>query len=132
MAATSRPKTQCVDNKFGQDNDQGREPVKILGKNYNECIILSISVQAWRRQEVRQPNNSESGESEPSVEKLEDGFINLVYAKITPFARGDLVVHYACVFRAPNRLCYQSKRLRSVFKQMWVLLHALSIQKRNI
>ena len=49
----SRPKTQFIDFKFGQGNDQGREPVKILGrKNYNECIVLSISVQAWKRQKA--------------------------------------------------------------------------------
>ena len=28
----SRPKTQLIDFKFGQDNGQGREPVKILGE----------------------------------------------------------------------------------------------------
>ena len=28
----SRPKTQFIDFKFGQDNGQGREPVKILGE----------------------------------------------------------------------------------------------------
>ena len=28
----SRPKTQSIDFKFGQDNGQGREPVKILGE----------------------------------------------------------------------------------------------------
>ena len=28
----SRPKTQFIDFKFGQDNGQGREPVKILGQ----------------------------------------------------------------------------------------------------
>ena len=28
----SRPKAQCIDFKFGQDNGQGREPVKILGE----------------------------------------------------------------------------------------------------
>ena len=44
----SRPKSQFIDFKCGQDNCQGREPVK----NYKECIILSISVQAWRRQEA--------------------------------------------------------------------------------
>ena len=48
----SRPKTQFMDFKFGRDNGQGREPVKILGEDYKECIILSISVQAWRRQEA--------------------------------------------------------------------------------
>ena len=42
----SRPKTQFIDFKFGQVNGQGREPVK----SYKECI--SISVQAWRRQEA--------------------------------------------------------------------------------
>ena len=28
----SRPKTQFIDFKFGQDNGQGREPVTILGE----------------------------------------------------------------------------------------------------
>ena len=28
----SRPKTQFIASKFGQDNGQGREPVKILGE----------------------------------------------------------------------------------------------------
>ena len=28
----SRPKTQFIDFKFGQDNGQGREPVNILGE----------------------------------------------------------------------------------------------------
>ena len=28
----SRPKTQSIDFTFGQDNGQGREPVKILGE----------------------------------------------------------------------------------------------------
>ena len=28
----SRPKTQCIDFKFRQDNDQGRESVNILGE----------------------------------------------------------------------------------------------------
>ena len=28
----SRPKTQFIDFKFGQDNGKGREPVKILGE----------------------------------------------------------------------------------------------------
>ena len=28
----SRPKTHFIDFKFGQDNGQGREPVKILGE----------------------------------------------------------------------------------------------------
>ena len=28
----SRPKTQFMDFKFGRDNGQGREPVKILGE----------------------------------------------------------------------------------------------------
>ena len=28
----SRPKTQFIDFKFGQDNVQGREPVKIVGE----------------------------------------------------------------------------------------------------
>ena len=28
----SRPKTQFIDFKFGQDNGQGREPVKMLGE----------------------------------------------------------------------------------------------------
>ena len=27
-----RPKTQLIDFKFGQDNGQGRKPVKILGE----------------------------------------------------------------------------------------------------
>ena len=49
----SRPKTQFTDFKFGQDNGQGRESVKIPGEEYyKECIILSILVQAWRRQEA--------------------------------------------------------------------------------
>ena len=50
----SRPKTLSIDFKFGQDNGQGREPVKILGEElqFKECLILSISVQAWRRQEA--------------------------------------------------------------------------------
>ena len=28
----NRPKTQCIDFTFGQDNGQGREPVKIIGE----------------------------------------------------------------------------------------------------
>ena len=50
----SRPNNQFMDFTFGRDNGQGREPVKILGENYKECIILSISVQAWRIQEAWQ------------------------------------------------------------------------------
>ena len=56
-------------------------------------------------------------------------FINLVYVK---FALDDPVVHYACGFRAPNRLFYQSNWLLSVFKHIWELLQALSIHNRNI
>ena len=44
----SRPRTQFMDFNFGQDNDQEREPVKMP-----ECIVLSVSVQAWRKQEAR-------------------------------------------------------------------------------
>ena len=46
----SRPKPQFIDFQFGDDNGKLRGPVKIQGKNYKECIILCISVQAWRRQ----------------------------------------------------------------------------------
>ena len=48
----SRPKPQFIDFQFGDYNGKRRGPVKIQGKNYKECIILSISVQAWRRQDA--------------------------------------------------------------------------------
>ena len=48
----SRPKTQFMDFKFGRDNGQGREPVKILGEELQRVHHFSISVQAWRRQEA--------------------------------------------------------------------------------
>ena len=35
-------------------------------------------------------------------------------------------------FKSPGRLFYQANRLISVFQRIWKLLHALSIQKRNI
>ena len=48
----SRPKSQFIDFKFGQDNSQGREPVKIPGDELQRVHRLSISVQAWKRHEA--------------------------------------------------------------------------------
>ena len=47
---TSRPKTQCIS--LNLDRIMAKEESQ--GKSYKECIILSISVQAWRRQEAWQ------------------------------------------------------------------------------
>ena len=38
----SRPKTQFMDFNFGQDNGQGREPVKILGEELQRLHHLSF------------------------------------------------------------------------------------------
>ena len=49
MHEVQQTKTQFIDFTFGQDNGQGREPVKILREELQikECIIcLSISVQS--------------------------------------------------------------------------------------
>ena len=70
MAATSRPKTQCVDNKFGQDNGQGREPVKILGEELQRVHhfkYIGSSVE-----EIGGMTTKQFTESEPRVEKLEE------------------------------------------------------------
>ena len=53
--------------KFWQDNGQGREPVKILVEEVQR--VLSISVQAWRRQKAWYRNYTQS---ECSMEKLEE------------------------------------------------------------
>ncbi len=50
----SRPNIQSIDFKFGQDNDKGREPVKILGDELHRVHHLSISAQARRRHEAWQ------------------------------------------------------------------------------
>ena len=70
MAATSRPKTQCADNKFGQDNGQWRETVKILGEelqrvHHFKYIGSSVG-------EIGGTTTKQFRESEPSVEKLEE------------------------------------------------------------
>ena len=50
----SRPKTKFMDSNLGQDNGQGREPVKILREDLQIVHHLSILVQAWSRQEAWQ------------------------------------------------------------------------------
>ena len=61
----SRPKTQFMD--LILDMTITKEESR-LGKSYKECSILSISVQAWMRQEAWQ----QKLHSECSMEKLEE------------------------------------------------------------
>ena len=63
----SRPKTQFTNFNFGQDNGQGREPVKILGEELQRVLYLGSSVE----ETVRHGNRNYT-ESECSIEKLEE------------------------------------------------------------
>ena len=65
----SRPKTQFIDFKFGQDNGQGREPVQILGEelqrvHHFKYLGSSVEETACMTTEISQ--------SECSMGKLED------------------------------------------------------------
>ena len=65
----SRPKTQFIDFKFGQDNGQGREPVKILGEELQRVHhfkYLGSSV------EDTGGMTTEMSQSECSMGKLEE------------------------------------------------------------
>ena len=48
----SRPKTQFIYFKFGQDNGQGREPVKILGEELQIVHHFKDLVSSVERQEA--------------------------------------------------------------------------------
>ena len=61
----SRPKTQFIDFKCGQDNGQGREPVKIRGEELQR-------VSRFKRGGDRRHDNRNFTESECSMEKLDE------------------------------------------------------------
>ena len=65
----SRPKTQFIDFQFGEDNDQGRGPVKTLGEELQRVHhfkYLGSSV------EETGSMTTENSESACSMEKLEE------------------------------------------------------------
>ena len=62
----SRPKTQFIDFKFGQDNGQGREPVKILGEELQRVHHFKYR---FKRGGDRRHDNRTFTESECSMEE---------------------------------------------------------------
>ena len=64
----SRQKTQFIDFKFGQDNGQGREPVKILGEELQRVYHFKYPASSV---EETGGTTTEISESECSMAKLD-------------------------------------------------------------